>query len=484
MEPSGVLHIASLHGGGVDRHVRDIARNVPRPHLLWHASPRADVLEIPREGRALPLDAAALEREPAALDRFLRERRVGLVHAHSLGRAARARAQSVARRLALPTVTTLHDILFLRAEAFEPGADASPDPAWLAETSAFLHASAAVLAPSEYIADLARRHVPGLEVQVIENGSPPRRRDTPALEPRASFVARRRRHVAAVLGAIGPHKGSAVLDELDRRLAGSGIAIVVIGYLDAQVPSGWRGESVFVHGAYQDDEVPALLRAYGARIALFPNRVPESFSYALSDLWDAGIPVLVPPEGALGERVRRHGGGWLLAQGAGAPEIAAALAQRFDAAHAEELARVESQLARDDDSRVPRLDAMTRSLDALYARHSIDPTPPVDVEAPAIQSLLAKNLDGALFREEVARLADEVAQLRRSIETERGNAKTWIEKLEGDVAALQAELAREVEARRTFAEENRQMRDARDAFERLPSLLRRILLRKIRDARR
>ena len=127
---------------------------------------------------------------------------------------------------------------------------------------------------------------------------------------------------------------------------------------------------------------------------------------------------------------------------------------------------------------------MTRSLDALYARHSIDPTPPVDVEAPAIQSLLAKNLDGALFREEVARLADEVAQLRRSIETERGNAKTWIEKLEGDVAALQAELAREVEARRTFAEENRQMRDARDAFERLPSLLRRILLRKIRDARR
>ena len=484
MEPPGVLHIASLHGGGVDRHVRDIVRNVARPQLVWHASPRVEVLELVRERRSLPLDAAALEREPATLDGFLRRERVGLLHAHSVAPAVRRRAHWLAQRLSLPLVATLHDVLFLRADAFEAGADPTPDAAWLAETSRFLRDAGAVLAPSDYVADLARRHIPGLEVRVVPNGSAPRRGDeVPAIEPRASFAARRPRHVAAVLGAIGPHKGSAVLDELDRLLAGSGIAIVVVGYVDAQVPSGWRGESLFIHGAYQDDEVPALLRAYGARIALFPNRVPESFSYALSDLWDARIPVLVPPEGALGERVRRHGGGWILPPGAGAAGIAAALRERLDPAHAAELAQVESDLAREDD-RVPRLDAMARSLDALYARFAIDPAPPVDVETPAIQALLAKNLDGALFREEVARLADEVAQLRRSIETERENAKTWIAKLEGDVAALQAELAREVDARRAFAEENRQMRESKEALELLPSLLRRILLRKVRDARR
>ena len=483
MERSAVLHIASLHGGGVDRHVRDIVRNLARPQLVWHASARAEVLELPREGRLLPLDAAALEREPAILDRYLRHERVGLLHAHSVARAARERARFLAGRLSLPVIATLHDVLFLRPDAFEPGADPGPEAPWLEETSRFLRAAAAVLAPSDYLADLARRHIPGLEVQVVPNGSPPRRRETPALEPRAAFAARRPQRVAAVLGAIGPHKGSAVLDELDRRLAGTGTAIVVIGYLDAQVAPGWRGESLFVHGACQDDEVPALLRAYGARIALFPNRVPESFSYALSDLWDAGLPALVPAEGALEERVRRHGGGWILARDAGAAQIAAALQERFDPSHAAELARVESDLAREDDLRVPRLDAMTRSLDALYARHSIDPAPPVDVEAPAIQSLLARNLDGALFREEVARLADEVAQLRRSIETERENAKTWIAKLQADIAALQAELGREVESRRAFAEENRRMRDSQEALELLPSLLRRILLRKVRDAR-
>jgi hypothetical protein len=486
MDRAAVLHIASLHGGGVDRHVRDIARSVPRGHLVWHAGARAEVLELARERRFLPLDTGALESRPDILERLLRQARVGLVHAQSLGDRARA----IAACARIPIVATLHDVLFLRADGLQPGTPPEPDPAWLAKTAAFLREAAAVVAPSEYIAELARRHVAGLEVQVVPNGSPPRRADRDPRMPRPGFSARAPRRVVAVLGAIGPHKGSAVLDALDPLLAKSGIAIVVIGYLDAQVPAGWRGESVFVHGACQDDEVPALLRAYGARLALFPNRSPESFSYALSDLWDAGVPVLVPPEGALGERVRRHGGGWLLPAGAGAREIAAALAQRLSPAAAADLARVESDLARADDARVPRLEAMTRSLDALYDRFAIDPAPPVDVEAPAVQALLAKNLDGALFREELARLADELVQLREGLEKERGQAaafekeaRAWIAKLEADIASLEAELEREVQARRGFAEENRRLREASEALQRLPNLLRRYLLKRVRDAR-
>jgi hypothetical protein len=490
MDRAAVLHIASLHGGGVDRHVRDIARGVPRGHLVWHAAARAEVLELARERRFLPLDAGAVEREADRVERLLRHARVGIVHAHSLTDAARHRARAIAARMKLPTVATLHDVLFLRPDGLEPGSTLDPEPGWLAQTSAFLREAAAVLAPSEYIAALARRHVPGLEVRVVPNGSPPRRTPGSTRAPRPGFTARAPRQVVAVLGAIGPHKGSAVLDALDPLLSGSGIAIVVIGYLDAQVPPGWRGENLFVHGACQDDEVPALLRAYNARLALFPNRAPESFSYALSDAWDANLAVLVPPEGALGERVRRHGGGWLLPSGAGAADIAVALVERLSSARAAELARVESDLARADDARVPRLEAMTRSLDALYDRFAIDATPPVDVEAPAVQALLAKTLDGALFREELARLADELVQLREGLEKERGQAaafekeaRAWIAKLEEDVASLKAELEREVEARRTFAEENRRLREASEALQRLPALLRRYLLKKVRDAR-
>ena len=491
MESCAVLHIASLHGGGVDRHVRDIVREVPRGHLVWHVSDRAEVLELPRERRSLPLDRAAVDREPDIAARLLRGHGVGILHVHSLGAAARARATGLAARLGLRFIVTLHDVLFLRPDALERDAGLVPDPEWLAATSAFLGSAAAVVAPSEYVAELARRHVPGLEVAVVPNGSPPRRGIGRVPAPRPEFAARRPRAVAVVLGAIGPHKGIAVLDGLAAPLASTGIGIVVIGYLDAQVTPGWRGEHLFVHGAYGDDEVPGLVRAYGARVALFPNRAPESFSYALSDLWDAGVPALVPSAGALGERVRRHGGGWILPEGAGPDGIAAALAAHLGPAGAAELARVESDLSRTDDARVPRLDTMTRSLDALYARFGIDGEAPLDADAAEVQALLAKNLDGALFREELARVADELAQLHAGIAEERGKAaqfateaRAWIAKLEADVAKVQSDLAREHEALGALARENEKMRPGHEAFGLLPRLARRYLLKKIRDARR
>ena len=329
MTARAVLHVTSLLGGGVDRHVRDIARNVARRHLVWHTGDSADVVEIAGESRFLPLDREALERDPKMLERWLRDEGVGIVHAHSVSRPARARAAWAAGALAAPTIVTLHDILFLRREGFEPGAAQGADREWLAETSPFLERAAAVIAPSAYIAGLARKHVEGLEVTVVPNGSPARAADARPLEPRKEFAARRPRHVAAILGAIGPHKGAELLDELAQLLEGTDIAIVVVGYLDRQIVHGWRGDHLFVHGAYHGEEVAPLLAAYGAELALFPNPIAESFSYALSEAWGAGLPALVPPEGALAERVSRHGGGWLLPSGYVVRTIASVLRENM-----------------------------------------------------------------------------------------------------------------------------------------------------------
>lgn len=492
MDACAVLHITALLGGGVDRHVRDIARAGTRRHLFWHTGPTADVFEAPSEGRVLALDPAAVDRSAARVAHWLRSERVGLLHVHSMTAAARNRTRWLAQLLAVRFVATLHDVLFLRDDGFEADGDVAAAPAWLAQTSAFLREAAAVVAPSDYLARIAGEHIPGLAIEVVANGSRTLGGAIRTSAPRPEFTARGARHVVAVLGAIGPHKGSRVLDSLGPLLAQTGIAVVVIGYLDAQVVPGWRGEHLFVHGAYDDADVPALLRAYGARLALFPNRVPESFSYALSDIWSAGLPVLVPDAGALGERVRRHGGGWLLPAMPDATAIARALRERLLGGDAG-LVRVESELTRPDAARVPTLDAMTRSLDALYARFGLDPAAPVDAEAPAVRELLAKNLDGALFRHELARLADEFAQVSSALDEERGRgarfereARAWIAKLEADVASLQVELRTEVEQRRALGEENAQLRAQlaaiRADFERLPRWMR-LLAKKLRDAR-
>jgi hypothetical protein len=47
-------------------------------------------------------------------------------------------------------------------------------------------------------------------------------------------------------------------------------------------------------------------------MVLYPSAGPETFSYTLSEAWSAGRPVLVPPIGALPERVAPTGAGWVL----------------------------------------------------------------------------------------------------------------------------------------------------------------------------
>lgn len=452
MTACAVLHVTSIPGGGVDRHVRDIVAAGRRPHYTWHAGEHVEVLEQPDEPRFLPLRSGADGRLAAD---FLRARGVGLVHVHSLSEAARRRCVPLAADLGVPTLVTLHDVLFLGPGRFLGEAHAPPDAAWLAQVAPLLRKAAAVVAPSRYIAALAREHC-AVEALVVPNGTGPERGPTPAA-PRPAFDAAGRR-VVAMLGALGPHKGSRVVEALARRLAGSDVVLVVVGYTDAQAWPGWFDDHLFIHGPYEDSAAGALLRAYGAELALFPNPVPESFSYALSEAWGAGVPVLVPAEGALGERVAEHGGGWILPRGFTADDIVEKLRFLASPLGRAELSRVRSSLDANDPHRLPRRDAMNASLEELYRRFGIDPSQPPDPLAAPAQALLAAQLDSRLFRRELIVLAEALGEAREGPEAQlRGarrfesEARAWIAKLESDVGVLQSQLRAEV-ARRQAVE--------------------------------
>ena len=499
MTPAAVLHVTSLLGGGVDRHVRDIARSVPGRHVFWHSGESADVLELPAEQRFFVLDPQRIEAEPEALAAWLRSLGVAIVHLHTTMPAGERRARWATKALAVESIVTLHDVLFLRPDAFA-STRPEPDRDWLQRTSALLRDCRAVLAPSEFVAGLARRHIAGLEVEVVPNGSPPMPPPRPMPAPEA-FERQRPRSVVGVIGAVGPHKGSELLDALAALLEGTDIGIVVIGFLEKQLLPGWRVPGrLFVHGAWADHDVASLAGAYGVDLVLFPNRVTESFSYALSDAWACGLPVLAAPLGALAERISRHGGGWLLPEGFDAPAVAARLRELLSPQGNGELARVKSQLSSPDPGRIPPLEAMARSLEVIYERYGIDPHAAVDTTQPDIQRLLAVNLDGALLRLELERMAGEVADANRERDAmERDSARLrlfeheardWIAKLEADIGALKAELEEEVRARRELGQrlfevegEARELRIHKNAFDLLPGVVRKLLLKKILDAR-
>ena len=517
-----VLHITAAAGGGADRYIRDLAASTPRQHFILHVGSGMDVLEDLGAKRFTPLRGiAGADTDTATTAQWLDLAGIGVVHLHGADEMCRGRLAALLRIRAPPYLVTLHDLLFINPRAFDQEGMPAFDAAWIEALRPTLLKAATVITPSAFIAEIALRSNPGIRMALIPPGL---RAASASLVPPApeEFVARAPKHVVAVVGAVGPHKGSGVLNALAAALDGREIGVVVIGYTDTQLSRGWNIPGrLYVHGPYVDDALAGWLAAYRADVVLFPNRLPESFSYTLSEIWACGLPGIVPDEGALGERVARHGGGWHLPAGFGGADAAAFLVRLFSAEGGAERARVKSSLASSDVQRIPSLEAMSRDIEALYARFAQPPADAGDADAAreALVPLLAVNLDGFAFRKELINLAGEIAEtktrlaeaqqwsarLERDVEAaaawaaeleknsaawaaelEKNSAawaakveqdgRAWAAKLETDIAALKREIER-------LADENRRLADPKAAFDLLPEIVRKYLLKRVSRAR-
>lgn len=454
MSPTGVVHITAAEGGGADRYIRDLAANTAARHWIWHAA--ADVIEDVA-GYAYYAPGSVID-----VARWLTDAGIGLIHLHGLGTACRttlARVQSASARGPLPYLVTLHDVQFVLADAFARDALDAVDAAHIARLKPVLTGAAAVVAPSAFIAGLAHTHY-GIDTVRIEPGVRLSVRAAPAsVSAPMMAVGRDGERVVAVVGAVGPHKGSELLAPIAAALQAVGASLVVIGYTDLQVERGRDASGrYFVHGPYEDAELPTLLDAYGVDVVLFPNRLPESFSYTLSEAWAAQRPVIVPDQGALGERVASLGGGWRLPPRFTAQDVGALMQSLASPAAAPAWAEVKSALHSVNPVRVPLLSAMAESFDALY-REFAQHLPAGTTPAAALQALVTANLDGAAFRRELTDLAHERAEQRE-----------WVAKLTHDIAGLKDAVA-------ALEQRNRELEDMRAAFEQLPLTARKALFK-------
>ena len=186
----------------------------------------------------------------------------------------------------------------------------------------------------------------------------------------------------------------------------------------------------------------------------------------------------------------RYSGGWILPARYSAEDAEALLLRLFSSAGAPERGRVKSEIDPRDSARIPTLAAMARDIDALYERFGLKPpSSGSDVAAgnEALRPLLAANLDGFIFRRELVKLADEAVQLRAALGETRPwaaklecnvrEAQAWAHKLEHDVEVLTAESA-------TLFNDNRRLADDKAAFDQLPLIIRKLLLKKAFRARR
>lgn len=205
----------------------------------------------------------------------------------------------------------------LRALATTLGTDLSADPAtvFAAHRAGFvelLEAARAIVVPSRTVRDrvCVASGLPPERITVVpygyatvDPGPPP-----PPRSPEAPLRV-------AFLGFVShPVKGAARY----RRLLALARDLPVAWHVFGDVSANAYGESLTalglggrltLHGPYPRGDIVALLRRHAIDVTVHLPGGLESFCYALSESWLAGVPAVVAEDGVLAERVRDSGAG-------------------------------------------------------------------------------------------------------------------------------------------------------------------------------
>ncbi|MBV8779357.1 MAG: glycosyltransferase, partial [Alphaproteobacteria bacterium] len=176
-----------------------------------------------------------------------------------------------------------------------------------------------VFIPSRDAAERIAGHFPGLACVVQSHPEPPRRA---AIRRPASREAAR----VAVIGAIGPNKGYDLLLACARDALKRGLRLEfrLFGYVADPAPLQQLGNVRFV-GPYARSDLPRLVAENPCDLALFLSIWPETYCYALSDAYAAGLYPVALACGALEERIAASGVGTLLPLASGPAEINSAI---------------------------------------------------------------------------------------------------------------------------------------------------------------
>jgi glycosyltransferase involved in cell wall biosynthesis len=255
-----------------------------------------------------PQTAADLPANNEAWKSLLDAAKPSLIHFHhlknhSLSLLARLTATGV------PVIVSLHDYYFLCPDfALQhcPGVNACDTcyprlfkgPAEFQRLRrALVHASlkqaAAIVAPSQTAAGLVRQAYPDLNISVIPHGIRP----IPKIGRAPGFKIR-----FGMLGNVNAVKGIEVILKAWPLVApADGAELHIYGAGDPAYGPRCAAVGIHYHGAYSEGNLPRILAQ--TDIGVLPSQAPETFSYALSEFFAGGVPVIGSDYGALSERI-------------------------------------------------------------------------------------------------------------------------------------------------------------------------------------
>ena len=184
---------------------------------------------------------------------------------------------------------------------------------WRHRNRHFLTDARLVLAPSHDTARRIAAFAPGARVRAVPHTDIAAPDITTLPPPQASALPAGAPLKVAVLGALSAIKGADLLEavalEAAKRQASVEFHLLGYGYRHMQTQPHAR---LTVHGAYQENDLPALLQWLQPDLVWFPAQWPETYSYTLSACLQAGLPVVAPDLGAFAERLAGRPWSWVV----------------------------------------------------------------------------------------------------------------------------------------------------------------------------
>jgi O-antigen biosynthesis protein len=345
-----VLFVTHNWGGGTERHVQDMAHlleNDGDPVFFCRPDPDDEDRVIVTDPKLvtpnLPRFSVARELEP--FTRLLCAIRIKHVHVHHVvgfSKHITDFLRLACSRLSISYDITIHDYtpicprinLVDRSGVYcgEPelsicercisrdGSQLGMPPVWQwrDQFERFLANARKLFVPNIDVKRRLERWFPNLTVAVRPHPEP----EFPVLKPskveKDTLSRIPPRHIEgsrriAILGAIGAHKGSTLIEQTAQaaRERRTRIEFIIVGYTDRDNELKAIG-NVTITGRYDETDSVDLLRATNADFAWFPSVWPETYSYTLSAALKAGLHPIVFDFGAIASRLRELERGILL----------------------------------------------------------------------------------------------------------------------------------------------------------------------------
>jgi GT2 family glycosyltransferase len=176
-----------------------------------------------------------------------------------------------------------------------------------------------ITAPSVSARDIYKKHFPEKDIEVKHFDVVREKIDITQSDTQGSFKV-------GIIGIINYAKGYKLIQEISNELKSSDIEIEIYLYGDFASGLDSNLHNVKVFGRYKDNaDLVERVMKFPPNIIFFPSKVPETYSYALSEALQFNLPIMHFDTGAISERLLKEVNSIQLDLNLEAVEIAAKL---------------------------------------------------------------------------------------------------------------------------------------------------------------